>query len=97
MFAKKKPNHEVEELNAEITRVLSVLARIEPDSEEYTTASDNLATLYAQKKEIPSDRISKDQLVAVSGNLLGILAIVMYEQKHVFTSKAGNFVGKFTR
>lgn len=96
MFA-RKPNPEVEELNREITRVHTQLPDYPAESVEYKEMVDRLATLYAQKKEIPSNRISKDQLIAVSGNLLGILVIVVYEKHNVFTSKAGSFIGKFTR
>lgn len=96
MFA-RKPNPEVEELNKAITEVHSQLDSYPAHSKEYATMADQLVKLYAQKKEIPSNRVSKDQLVAVSGNLLGILVIVVYEKHNVFTSKAGNFIGKFTR
>jgi hypothetical protein len=37
-------------------------------------------------------RVSPDTLAAVAGNLLGIIVIVGYENKHVITSKALSFL-----
>lgn len=96
MFA-RKPNPEAEELNAAITNVHAHLTDYPPESEEYAAMADQLVKLYAQKEKVNSNRLSKDQLVAVSGNLLGILVIVVYEKHNVFTSQAKSFVGKFTR
>jgi hypothetical protein len=39
-------------------------------------------------------RVSKDTLVLVAGNLLGIVVILGYEKAHVVTSRAMNFVMK---
>ncbi len=96
MFA-KKPNPEVTELNAEITRVLAQMGEDTPESKEYAAMADQLVKLYAQKKEIPSNRFSKDQMLAVAGNLAGILAIIAYEQHAAFISKATGFITKATR
>lgn len=96
MFA-KKPNAEAEELNQEISRVLAVLGRIEPDDEEYAKAADQLVKLYDQKAKIPSRRVNPDTLLTVSGNLLGILVIVGHERANVITSKALGFAMKSFR
>lgn len=96
MFA-KKPNPEVEELNAEITRVITHMRKIEPTSEEYSDAADQLVKLYAQKKEIPSDRFSKDQVLLVAGNVSVALLVIAYEQKHVWTTKVFDIARKAGR
>lgn len=96
MFA-RKPNAEAEELNRAITEVHSNLNRYTPETKEYAAMADQLVKLYAQKEKISSNRISRDQLITVSGNLLGILVIVMYEQRGVVTSKALGFIGKASR
>lgn len=58
-----------------------------PDSEEYTNLLGHLERVYAMRQKNDSRRVSPDTVVLVAGNLLGILIIVAYEQKHVMTSK----------
>lgn len=96
MFA-KRPNPEVEELNKAITEVHNQLDSYPAHSEEYATMADQLVKLYAQKKEIPSKRVSPDTLLTVTGNLLGILIIVGHERANVITSKALNLATKAVR
>jgi hypothetical protein len=48
-----------------------------------------------KRKELNTPkRVSKDTLVLVAGNLLGIVVILGYEKAHVVTSRAMNFVMK---
>jgi len=82
MFS-KKPCPEETELNTEITRVLAVLARCEPDSDEYTSAVKNLATLYAQKETLPVTRVSPDTFWTVVANLAGLALVTQYERANV--------------
>ena len=91
MFS-KKPSPEETELNTEITRVLAVLARCEPDSEEYTAAVTNLSVLYAQKENIPSYRVSPDMVATVVANLLGIVLVVGHERANVIGGQAIKFI-----
>lgn len=93
----RKPNPEAEELSREITRVHTQLPDYPAESPEYKEMVERLATLYAQKKEIPSNRISADTMLTVTGNLLGILVIVGHERANVVTSKALGFIGKAIR
>jgi hypothetical protein len=44
------------------------------------------------KAEERKTRVSRDTVWIVAGNLAGILAIVIYEQRHPMTSRAMNFV-----
>lgn len=89
---RKKPCPEELELNTEITRVLAVLARCEPDSPEYTAGVANLAVLYAQKDNIPSTRVSPDMWATVGANLIGLALITQYERANVFGGQAIKFV-----
>jgi exopolyphosphatase/pppGpp-phosphohydrolase len=82
-------------LEVAIDNALKELSGHEAHSEEYASIVDQLTSLYALK-ESPS-RVSKDTLVAVAGNLAGILLIINYEQRHVVASKALGFVGKFAK
>lgn len=45
---------------------------------------EGLHRLKAEERRPP---VSRDTMLLVAGNLLGILVIVAYEQRHVMTSK----------
>lgn len=47
-----------------------------------------------RKKEEPRKKLSPDTALVVAGNLLGIIAILGYEQGHVIATKALGFVIK---
>lgn len=57
-----------------------------PDSDEFRAQLENLERLTTLKSK--KVKVSPDTLAIVAGNLLCVLVVVMYEQKHVFTSKA---------
>lgn len=62
-----------------------------PDTEEFKAQMDNLERLTTLKSK--KAKVSPDTLAIVAGNLLCVLVVVMYEQKHVFTSKSlGNML-----
>ena len=63
-------------------------------TDEYDRKVDQIAKLYELKKHNASERVSKDTLYTVIGNLTGILLILNYERMHVVTSKAVGFVMK---
>ena len=64
-----------------------------PNSEQYSNALTSLERLM-KLKESKKTHISPDTIALVLGNLLGILIIVAYEQKHVMGSKGLGFVLK---
>ena len=62
-----------------------------PDTEEFKAQMDNLERLTTLKSK--KAKVSPDTLAIVAGNVLCVLVVVMYEQKHVFTSKSlGNML-----
>ena len=62
-----------------------------PDTEEFKAQLDNLERLTTLRSK--KAKVSPDTLAIVVGNLLCVLVVVAYEQKHVFTSKAlGNML-----
>jgi hypothetical protein len=73
-----------------IMRVKLEMEAVDLDSEQYDKMLNRLERLVRLKEE--KKRISPDALVAASANLLGILIIVAYEQKHVVVSKGLQFV-----
>lgn len=88
-FRKKdKPNP----LDVKIEAVLAEMDMTEPGSEEYAKLLASVERLHKIKAEERKDRVSRDTLAIVAGNLLGIFLIVAYEKGHVLTSKAFNSV-----
>lgn len=79
-------------LEKEIDNALSSLKGLDPSSEEYTFAVQNIETLYKAKSYEANRFISRDTLCIVGGNLLGILIILGYEKADIITSKALGFV-----
>lgn len=59
-------------------------------SEEYPKLMTLLERLYDLKTKQNREPLSRDTIAMVAGNLMGILLIVAYEQKHVMTSKGFN-------
>lgn len=71
-----------------IQKVLTEMHENGVETEEYSAAVRHLETLTKLRDETSPKRVSRDTMAIVVGNLLGILAIVAYEQKHVMTTKA---------
>lgn len=70
-----------------ITKVLEEMEQKGPFSDGYNDLLRDLERLYEIKNHDRLDPVSRDTLAMIAGNLLGILLIVAYEQKHVVTSK----------
>lgn len=77
-----------------IDSVMNDMASYGPDSPEYPALVEHLQRLNELKTKDRPKRISPDTMALVAGNLIGILIIVAYEQKHVMTSKSLNFIMK---
>lgn len=83
----------IDEILAQMDHCVSV------DSDEYALMSIQLEKLY-KLKEIDREngpfwnRVNADTVVKTGGMLIGIGAIVVYEQKNVMGSKALSFVQK---
>lgn len=71
-----------------IASAIQELKGHDADSTEYAKIVEQLVLLNTLKSEEKTQRVSKDTLALVLGNLAGIIVIVGYEQKHVLTSKA---------
>ena len=89
-----KTRHEDTALQQEIDKLLTDMTSMDRRTKEYALMVHQLTALYALKDNKSRKRVSPDTWVIATGNLLGILAIVAYEQKHVITSKALGFVLK---
>lgn len=71
------------------------LVKATPGTEQYSKILEQLERVNKIASTRKDDPISKNGLIAVVGNLLGIGLILNHERLHVVTSKAVNFVGKF--
>ena len=74
-------------VDALIDAVLEEMHKIGVTSDEYQKMMTYLERLYEIKAKDRQPPVSRDTIAIVAGNLLGILVIVAYEQKHVMTSK----------
>lgn len=74
-------------LEGEIDAVLHQMRTVGVDSDEYPRLMAYLERLHEIKAKNRRDPVSRDTMAIAAANLLGILVIVAYEQKHVFTSK----------
>lgn len=84
---------EAEKLDAVEAKLLKELEVHDPESKEFQEAFNHLErVINLRSKE--KKTFSPDQMLLVFGNLLGILIVVAYEQKHVMTSKAKDFTLK---
>jgi len=83
-----------ENLTKEIDRVLSLMSGVHPTSNEYADLMETLTKLTGIKETSSKNRVSKDTLAVIAGNLAGIVMIIKHEQVHVITSKALGFVMK---
>jgi len=90
MFGKKQEtNPKLDELE---DRLLVELLEYVIDSDEYSKIVNHLERIEEIRNPKRERSFSWDNVILVGGNLLVVLTIVAYEQKHVFTSKGLNFV-----
>lgn len=73
-----------------IEQVHKAAKAMDPTDDKYPKMVAYLDRLYEMKTKSRRIRVSPDTIALIVGNLLGIVVIVAYEQKHVLTSKALN-------
>lgn len=92
MLFKKAP--EKSGLDLAIDQILFEMTGSDSDAEDYDRMTDQLKKLYKLKALDKPERVSRDTLALIGGNLLVALVIVAYEQKSIVTTKATNFLLK---
>lgn len=90
---RKKTDAPVSGIQKAIDRLLDDMKAHDPDSAEYAKMTEQLAKLHKLLPE-KEDKLKKDTLLIVGGNLAGILLILHYEKLNVVASKALSFVIK---
>jgi hypothetical protein len=92
MFIKNSPSKS--KLDEAIEDALVQLNGLDITEPGYNKQVDNIERLMKLRKLETPERLSRDTLALVIGNLLGIVVIVGHERAHIVTSKALNFVMK---
>ncbi len=83
-FFKREKTTPFDELIAKLLKEMDAIGSASP---EYPKKLAMLEKLYALKAKESREPISKNTMAIIAGNLVGILLIVAYEQKHVLQSK----------
>lgn len=84
-------------LTTAIGNLLLKLETMNPTSDEYAKASNQLAALYKlneMDKPEPRQRVSPDTLILAATNIAGIAMIIRHEQFNAIATKAISFVYK---
>jgi hypothetical protein len=81
-------------LKLEVDRAIRHLKRDEVGSEDYEKTLNSLIKIHQLKEQERPLPVSKDTLVLVATNLLGIIMIIKHEHVNVITSRAMNLVLK---
>ena len=90
----KKPNAAEVKLDAVKHKILDELIEHAPDDADYPTLMSHLERVDSMQ-HTKMQRVSPDAVVQTVGAFLSVLVIVMYEQKHVLTSKSLSLLPKF--
>lgn len=77
-----------------ITQVSERLATTDPETEEYAKLMKHLGRLTKMRNSNKPQRVSRDTMLIVLGNLAGIVVIVLAEDTRVITSKAFGLLQK---
>lgn len=90
----KKKQSEPSELTKVITKVHSAMDDVEPASEDFAKMTAQLDKLY-KMDTYKEPKVNMNTVLAVGGNLAGILIIIGYEKFNVIGTKALGLIGKF--
>lgn len=91
MFTLKSPREKTG-LDEVIEQLIDDMKLTPRDSDDYVTMVKQLDTLYKLKAIDKPERVSRDTVAIIVGNLVGIVLIISYEQKNIVTSKALGFL-----
>lgn len=88
------PEDETATVDEAVNDALIQLRQYDANSKEYADIVKQIETLHSLLPPKKENKVSKDALIAVAGNLLGIVFILHHERFNVITSKALSFVLK---
>jgi len=90
IFGSKKQTR----FDKEKDRILDQLSTLSAESKTYADAVKNYDLLCKTATYKKDGSVSMDTIITVTANILGIALVLGYEQAHVVTSKALNFIIK---
>ena len=92
MFGDKEiPRHQ-RLLEEELVRVLAELPMHQAGSQEYAKLMNSVERIHSMMDVKSPSPVSRETLLTVGANILGILLIIKHEDVNVITSKALGFV-----
>jgi hypothetical protein len=92
MFSDKEiPRHQ-RILEDEYVRVLTELGSLQRNSQEYAKMLGNVERIHGLMDIRKPSPVSRETLLTIGANILGILLIIKHEDVNVITSKALGFV-----
>lgn len=86
-MAKKKIDNEVD-------HCLNVLARLDPDSEEYGVVAGNLNIICEARSKKAFSKVDWNMVISAATGFGQILVIILHERLNVIATKAISFVAK---
>lgn len=89
-----KRKDETQNLKEAIDLAVLKLKTLDATSDEYAQIVDQLDKLYKMRITTKPQPVPLEALIAVGGNLIGIVSIIGFERANVLTSKALGFVLK---
>jgi hypothetical protein len=92
MFRDKEIPRYQRMLEDEYVRTLAVLSSHQTDSQEYAKLLSNVERIHEMMDIKNPSPVSRETLLTVGANILGILLIIKHEDVNVITSKALGFV-----
>lgn len=79
-------------IDEEIEHVLRTMSSLPVASDDYKRATEILETLYRAKGVKDPNSLSKESIVAVAANIIGLLLVLNFERLGVVTSKAFSLI-----
>ncbi|MET0786023.1 MAG: hypothetical protein ABWY25_04905 [Paenisporosarcina sp.] len=92
IFRKLFEERQKKPLEVQIDAVYRKMEVTEVDSPEFDTLLKGLERLIALKEKERPKRVSRDTVWQVLGSIGGILVIVIYENRHVITTRGFNWI-----
>jgi hypothetical protein len=90
-FVKKDKRTELEK---EIDRVLGIMKELDPTTEKYAHAANQVEKLRKARIYEKDNKVSKNTVWQVVGNVVVVVMVIGYERFNVITSKAGQYILK---
>lgn len=96
MFGRKVTEHDAQ-MAAIIQRICAELVENGPDSEEYATNLAYLERLKALQPKPVREAVSPNTVITAVAYFGGVMAVIIYEQKHAWVTKALSVMPKMTK